>query len=53
MMPELLPATTQKRCPRPECASTEVFEVDVDNALEELWCCRRCEKPFLVMDGYA
>jgi len=53
MMPELLPATTQKRCPRPECASAEVFEVDGDNALEEIWCCRTCEKPFLVLDGYA
>ena len=52
-MAELLPATTQKRCPRPECASAEVFEVDVDNALEELWYCRTCEKPFLVLDGYA
>jgi transposase-like protein len=56
-MPERIPMTARKKCPRPECGSEDVREATVDERgdwrVEGVWLCNKCEKPFQLRDGYA
>jgi transposase-like protein len=64
-MPELIPMTTRKKCPRPKCGSEDVHEIGSEDASHAshpkedspvekgLWLCNKCKKAFQLRDGYA